>query len=300
MTTRLVYRSYGGENRKSRPWYYSKLLSLASFVRAAEAADLDITFVNDGPIPADRMALMARRGEVVPVAHGPAGMRTSYLTGLQQATERKWDDDDVAYFCEDDYLHTVDAFATLTAAAQELPQVAYFTLHGTRERDPAVDYPHGWQPRPDLRAAGVAWTHIPSTTSTFGGRVGAVKEDMGIFRQCMRPFRRTFLDHETCLLYQGYRPYNLAELFVGLPERRGTDLGSIAKTAVLVPFRVGMNVRALTRRSQPHLLYTPAPNRACHLENDVLSPGVDWPAVAEETREWAADAGHRIAVDGPD
>ena len=298
MTIRLVYRSYGGENRKSRPVYYSKLLALASFVRAAEAADLSITFINDGPIPADRKALMARRGELVPIANGPAGMRTSYLTGLHQATERNWADDDVAYFCEDDYLHTIDAFATLTAAAEQLPQVAYFTLHGARKREPAVDFPHGWRPQPDLTAANIGWSHIPSTTSTFGGRVGAVKQDMGIFRQCMRPFRRTFLDHETCLLYQGYPPYNLPEIFTGLPEHRSSGFASIAKTAVLVPFRVGMNVRALTRRSSPHLLYAPDRNLACHLENDVISPGVDWPTVASETREWAADVGHPIAVDG--
>lgn len=298
MGTRLVYRSYGGENRKSRPGYYSKLLALASFVRAADAADLDIVFVNDGPIPPDRMALMARRGQVVHVANGPAGMRTSYLTGLLQATERRWGDDDVAYFCEDDYLHTVDAFATLAAAAEQLPEVAYFTLHGTSERDPAVDFPHGWQPRQDLSAAGISWTNIPSTTSTFGGRVGAVKQDMGIFRQCMRPFRRTFLDHETCLLYQGYPPYNLVEIFTGMPDRWATDVASMAKTAVMVPFRVGMNARALTRRRRPHLLYTSEPNLACHLEDDVISPGVDWPSVAEETREWAAEAGHPIAGHG--
>ena len=33
---RIVYRSHGGENMKSRPAYYSKLLALASVVRAAE------------------------------------------------------------------------------------------------------------------------------------------------------------------------------------------------------------------------------------------------------------------------
>jgi hypothetical protein len=36
MTLRLVYRSYGGENTKRRPHYYSKVLTLTSFVQAAQ------------------------------------------------------------------------------------------------------------------------------------------------------------------------------------------------------------------------------------------------------------------------
>lgn len=298
MTARLVYRSYGGENMKSRPAYYSKLLALASFVRAAEAAPVDVTFLNDGPIPDDRLAMMHGRGNVIDIAGGPLGMRSSYIKGLELATELDWPDHDLVYYCEDDYLHTVDAFASLVTAAEQLPEATYFTLHGAKERHPELDYPRHWRPRPDVTAGNRTWTNIPSTTSTFGGRVGAVKEDMAIFKQCMRPFTRTFLDHETCLLYQGYRPYNVREVLIGPPDRRATDPRSIAKNCVLVPFRIGMNVRAVTRRHRPHLLYSAEPNVACHLENEHMAPGVDWTAVASETRAWAADAGHPVNTHG--
>ena len=51
MRLRIIYRSYGGENMKDRPPYYGKTLALQSLLRAAEAVDADILFMNDGPHP---------------------------------------------------------------------------------------------------------------------------------------------------------------------------------------------------------------------------------------------------------
>ena len=66
MTLHLVYRSYGGENLKRRPFYYSKMLALISFVRAAtKVRDAELLFLNDGPIPDDKLAVMSRYGRVV-------------------------------------------------------------------------------------------------------------------------------------------------------------------------------------------------------------------------------------------
>jgi hypothetical protein len=63
----VVYRSYGGENAKSRPPFYSKLLALASLLCALEEADgaIEVLFINDGPVPIDRLELMRSKGEVV-------------------------------------------------------------------------------------------------------------------------------------------------------------------------------------------------------------------------------------------
>jgi hypothetical protein len=292
MTLRMVYRSYGGENMKSRPPFYSKLLALASFVHAAEAADAEVTFLNDGPLPADRAALMAGRGEIISIAGGPIGLRGSYIKSLGMPADKGWPPDDLVYFCEDDYLHTADAFTRLAAAAELIPSASYFALHGDLPRS-SDEFPPKWKRRPDATVEDSTWTNIPSTTSTFGGRVGAIADDMPIFKQCMRPFRRSFLDHETCLLYQGFGPYNLRGLFTGSKERRGEGVAAVAKHAVLLPFRVGMNARALTRRRQPHLLYAPDSNLACHLETEHMSPGVDWEDVARTTAIWADDTGTR-------
>ena len=63
-TVHLVLRSYGGENLKRRPSYYSKLLALTSFVRAASRLpDAEVIFLNDGPVPPLHLELMERFGE---------------------------------------------------------------------------------------------------------------------------------------------------------------------------------------------------------------------------------------------
>ena len=86
MTHRLVYRSYGGENRKQRPDYYSKVLTLTSFVRAAARLPAaDIIFLNDGPVPGDRLAIMERFGRVIQLADdaaGPAGQLSGSSAAL--------------------------------------------------------------------------------------------------------------------------------------------------------------------------------------------------------------------------
>jgi hypothetical protein len=83
LTIHLVYRSYGGENRKRRPAYYSKWLTLNSFLRAAERLpDADLIFLNDGPIPERRLQAMHTAGRVVSLGDTPSGMRASYLHAL--------------------------------------------------------------------------------------------------------------------------------------------------------------------------------------------------------------------------
>ena len=131
MKHHLVYRSYGGENRKRRPAYYSKLLTLTSFVRAASRLpQANITFFNDGPVPADRLTIMERFGRVTQLADEPQGLRASYRAALLLSTTEPWSDDDVVSYVEDDYLFTEGAFLALAEATSKLPQVSYFTMYG--------------------------------------------------------------------------------------------------------------------------------------------------------------------------
>jgi hypothetical protein len=64
----VIYRSYDGENNKERPAFYSKVVALASCIRAFEglkAGTAEIIYFNDGPIPAERIRLMERSGEIL-------------------------------------------------------------------------------------------------------------------------------------------------------------------------------------------------------------------------------------------
>jgi hypothetical protein len=114
----------------------------------------------------------------------------------------------------------------------------------------------------------------------------------------MIPFRNRFLDHETCLMYQGHVPYRGRELLLGLPEYDPWTPRAVAwtpravlRTVVLVPFRVALDVHALLRRGRRHPLYALAHNEATHLEEGVLSPDQDWPAVAAGVAGWAEQNG---------
>ena len=156
MTLHLVYRSYGGENTKRRPPYYSKLLTLLSFIRAAERVpDADVVFVNDGPIPEDRLHLMTGAGSVISMGDTAAGMRASYVFALDLPDREGWAADDVVMFVEDDYLFTADAFVALTSAIDD-PSIDYFSLYGERPDTTSIEdrrefaVPAGWHPQPEV------------------------------------------------------------------------------------------------------------------------------------------------------
>ncbi|MCX6463248.1 MAG: hypothetical protein NTW05_06600 [Pseudonocardiales bacterium] len=301
MTVRVVYRSYGGENAKGRPPYYSKALALQATLRAVHEADVEIVFINNGPIPDHLVSVMRRHGEIVTLPD--VGMRRSFLTGLRLPHKLGWDPDDIAYFCEDDYLHVPEAFVHLKAAAAEL-DASYFALYGPllddeepgtpvwdlQKIDSEVVYPRGFTPAPPVEAGGWRWKRILSTTSTFGARVGALRADVPIFWQSGLPHRKMYRDYDMCVTYQGYEAYRWGELGRDLVLRGDGALGERARRAALVPFKAAMNVRSHRRPGNRHALVCAAPNLATHLESAFIAPGRDWAEVAAETADWAATA----------
>jgi hypothetical protein len=102
------------------------------------------------------------------------------------------------------------------------------------------------------------------------------------------PFRRRFLDHETCLLYQGHVPYHGLELLAGLPGDYEPTARGAVRTLFLFPFRVALNVRA-RRQHEPHYLYALTPNVTTHLEEGVISEDQDWLAEAAKVAAWAEE-----------
>lgn len=312
MGLKLVLRSYGGDNHKGRPPFYSKDLVVASFLRAAaevrEATstapdDVEVFFVNDGPIPPHRLRVMEDRGTVLPIPGGPVGMRRSYVYGLDLPDRLGWSDDDIVVYVEDDYLLSHDAFVVLLQGVEAMPDVSYFALSGSRPddlTDPAErlkhQVPRGWAPaEPDRRIGAHTWVHILSVASTFAARVGPLVADRDIFEQAMRPFRNRYLDHETCLLYQGIVPYHGWELVTGLPGDFVPSLRGVGRAVVLTPYRVLLNRRA-RRQREPHTLYAPQPSVAAHLEIGMMSTGRDWAAVAAEVAAWSQQQGLGLSV----
>jgi hypothetical protein len=297
-----IYRSYGGENRKSRPAYYSKLLALASFVRAADQLEspVDLTFLNDGPVASDVYRVMQSVGRVVPFDR--LGQRGSRAKALTLALGCNGDESDVVWLAEDDYLYRPDALERLLSAARLIPWASYFALYGNFQTPENHVAPRGWRDQGSVTVHGHDWRHVVSTTSTFGARLPALRRDRQLFRVALYSARAW--DHHTCLAYQGYVPFRGRWLLrdpggppawweVGnYPSALGTEtVKSRIKVLCATPIKVVVDAMAYRRARQPGLLVAPRPALATHLELPYLAPGTDWDAEAKATTEWARARG---------
>jgi hypothetical protein len=288
-------RSYGGENMKDRPDYYSKMTCLASLVRAAAAVDPApaLIFVNDGPMPADRLSMMHAAGEVVRLEAG--SNRSSYRTAIALAARRDWADEDLVWFAEDDYLYRPSAFASLmaAAAAPSMADADYFSLYGGSAFDTSTGRLHA-RPRPQRGAAGdpsavvvgdVRWYRGMSTTSSFGVRRRALVADARLLR--LMPFTGGAWDRTSCLTAQGLRPFTREELIEDLLPFRRQPVSGWPRALTRGTVRLTLSTRALRRASHRRVMRAADPDLAGHLELDQLSPGTDWEQLAAQTRAWA-------------
>ncbi|MGC1302344.1 MAG: hypothetical protein WA840_08210 [Caulobacteraceae bacterium] len=290
----IIYRSYGGENLKGRPEYYSKLLALISMLQSLSrlGSPCEVIYLNDGPIPADRTAVMANSGEIV--AGENLGSTGSMRAALLIPEQRGWASSDLVWFAEDDHLYLPDAFTGLVEASEAFPDAEYFGLYasiGRRAPEGTIvpDWAHvpaGWSEGPAVPVDGHTWRRGLSTTSTFGARVGAVRADRKMMNLVMR--LGGAWDHTTCLMYQGYAPSS----WKLLASHYGTgDIGPRWRVqSVLV--RGGLNLWQFLRlRSgvKPRILAAPEPALATHLESEHMAAGSDWSSVARNCLAWGRE-----------
>jgi hypothetical protein len=285
----VIYRSYGGENSKGRPDYYSKRLCLASFVRAAARidSDLEVIYLNDGPIPEDCLELMRGTGEIL--ARDPMGLRLSLKTALALPAERGWAPDDLVWFAEDDYLYLPEALVELKAACQAFDDAEYLGLYaligniepnGEPSEDDRIPARLSQEER---QVNGRRWRRALSTTSTFGARVAAIAEDRAMMAAAMACGGA--FDHTTCLAYQGYRPYPLSHLISAFKSGRG----GLWRRAAIAAVRAGSNLYFQIyrlRTSGAKTLFASDPALITHVQTASLAEGAQWELIARETEEW--------------
>jgi hypothetical protein len=302
MSLHVVYRSTGGENKKERPPYYSKVMCLLSLLRSIENASeqIDVVFLNDGAVPEDRLALMSQAGEVVELPG--VGRVRSYWTALGLLAAREWDDGDLVYFVEDDYLHLPEALGTLIAAGNELPWAPYFTLYDCPDRYTRSDDADGGRARVFI-GGGRHWRTVESTTHTFAARARVIRADSWLHLLATRdkarggPWLRRSADppkspedRVTWRVVQGLGQYKLASAFVQL---MGQKSGIPRDRSVL-----RHELRLLVRPSRGRrMLLGPMPSLATHMEELFLAPLVDWEAAAWETLRWGEESKETPARD---
>ena len=284
----IICRSYAGENKKERPAYYSKRVALLSLIQAFQQLKpgaAELIFVNDGPIPDDRLELMKASAEVI--MRSKLGMQGSLRAILELPTVRNWPGDDLVWFAEDDYLYLPGAFADLMAAANAFPQASYFGLYaligmrlpnGASFDDP-LRMPRDWSESDVTLVNGHPWRRALSTTSTFGARVKALVEDYAMMKRAM--YTGGAYDHSTCLIYQGFLPYPAGTLVKLLLDRRVA--GGLPRRAAICAVRIGLNLYSLKRilkLSSHRMLVAADPALITHMETEHMAVGTDWEAVA--------------------
>ena len=291
----VVYRSYGGENTKGRPEFYSKLLALLSMVRCLkqlQREQVDLIFLNDGPIPSDRLNIMEKTGEVL--ARSGLGLKGSLHAALELPTERRWSRDDLVWFSEDDYLYQPRALADLVAAATVFTDASYFGLYaliGSRlpngeTFDDVGRVPGNWVDSVPKLVNGHPWRNALSTTSTFGARVGAIVDDRAMMLVAMKSGGAW--DHTTCLMYQGHLPYPISSLVGSVRDQPKLAFalrrfGIFTARVALNAYQVSRTIRMAERRR----LVAADPALITHLEAAYMAVGTDWPLVARETADFA-------------
>jgi hypothetical protein len=290
----IIYRSYGGENVKGRPDYYDKTLALMSFIRSFQqlkAGAAEIIFLNDGPLPPDRLRLMEQWDEVLPRSN--MGLRGSWESTLEIPVSRSWPHNDLVWLAEDDYLYLPRALNDLIAAAAAHPEASYFGLYamvGSRlpnggSSDDRVPSEDRWPQVDTTMVHGHPWRGAISTTATFGARVGALVADRSMMRWAIRAGGAW--DHTLCLMYQGLAPYPIAALNAWLRDPAATK--RLPHRAAICMARLCLNAYQAARsinRSNRRLLVASDPALITYLETDYLARGTDWRSVATSTRQW--------------
>ena len=313
LSLRILHRAHGGDNSKPRPEYYSKLLALAALLRAADEADaaIELTFLNDGPMPAETLQVMERFGQVVPLLRGGSAAR-SYREMLDSDRAKPGHADELVWLAEDDYLYRPDALRCLLAGAAAQPDTDYFTLYGSRALDPERS---GRRPavRPDPAAqdsdgitfpvGDIHWYRAISTTSTFGIRRRALTEDLRLLRHF--PLTGGAWDSATCLAVQGYAPFSGQRLRRDLLPIGELPISRWPRSAARGLVRVASMPLAWRHPGRRRLLMGSDPELITHMEGlgafthvpSRRTATIDWATVARETAEWGRD--HGIPVVNP-
>jgi len=310
---RILHRSYAGDGVKPRPPYYSKLLALASLLRAADAVAVrpELVFLNDGPMPAERLRVMEAHGEVRTVRRGGSDAR-SYREMLADEAARPGDGEDgedLVWFAEDDYLYTGDAFVRLLAGADRLPQADYLMLYGSVALDVArsagrehVRLSQGGSDSPAAEVVdvdGTAWFRIASTTSTFGLRRRALREDVRLLR--FGALTGGAWDDASCLMVQGFRPFapgevrrDLLPFGQPLPAWPRSVARGLVRSVAQPSSRRGSARRRVLMGTDPELAFHMEAGEVAPHPPSVRTSKIDWSLVAAESAEWGRAHGVNV------
>ncbi len=179
-----------------------------------------------------------------------------------------YNDNDIVYLLEDDYLH-VDGSKDILLEGLEIAD--YVSLYDHPDQYMTCSFANnGAAPLNRFRlhrwrifvTEHTHWREAPSTTMTFAARVKTLKED---YRILMR--------------HPDQRPPKDFAMFLSLTKQRNPlDTITVSYTHLRWPFQaMVMNYFAFFRKKR--LLVTPIPGMSTHCVENCLAPLVDWTKV---------------------
>ena len=242
----FIYRASPGHSKKeSRPDYFDKKNCLVSFLKSVSKLPSNncgtLIFLNDGDIENSLLALMnSVDSEIINLSGVGNSESLRYAHSL--VLTRDWDDGDLIYFAEDDYLYRKEALQYLLNASVDINEADYFTLY---------DHPDRYTRKDDVRNGlskvyinrDCHWRTVESTPQSFGVRIKAFKRDAWI--------------------------HKLGTMF---NTPRGREM-----------FRAVQGIGKYRWKFPKHMLISPIPSLATHMETEFLSKNIDWQEVNDSS-----------------
>jgi hypothetical protein len=179
----IIYRLCNKDNDKPRPAFYSKPRCLLSLLGALpHIQDYSLTFVCDGLVDWFTPDSINHAAKIITLHD--AGNSGSFMKAFDICEQ--YDDCDLIYFVEDDYLHLPLSLLKLQECAECIPAADYLSLY-----DHPVRYYPADAEGADLRvqSPGVMlsrshhWQVIESACMTFAARAKALRADRIVFER---------------------------------------------------------------------------------------------------------------------
>lgn len=160
---------------KKRPEWFTKEGCWNNLVKTKDE-DTDITVIFDGEPEKDHY-IFKQNFPVVKIKGGTDGH--SFLNLLNHVAGLKFDDNDIIYFLEDDYLHQSN-WPNIMREAFEYVGTDYVTLYDHFDKYRSLMYA-------DLKSKIYAspschWRIVPSTTNTYAMLYKTLKRDMQVHK----------------------------------------------------------------------------------------------------------------------
>lgn len=173
-----------------------------------------------------------------------AGNAGSLLTTLNLALE-ECKDDDIVYFCEDDYLHLGSAPKLLE---EGIKRTDYITLYD--HPDKYTRYYNGGEISKVIKTASSHWRYTASTCMTFGTKIGTLREDIEIWKKFTSETHPH--DHKIFTELHDEKKRRLIVCIPGVACHTDLTLSGNVRHMLIDPWAIDLMIEELTNQLNDH------------------------------------------------